>query len=369
MDLQELLKNVTINVNINVGVDDETAQLLHQLLTSAATHVTITTAKKEEQPLTDAAPTIENAETLELQQEDVVVKTEEEETPLVQEQVWVSHKPELDIPTVAKAIREYVALANSGEDIKETSAIMTEEISKMTSDRISVYIAALGRYHKILPNFRNTPQILDLYDGRQWNGFVRLEEIENVLYRAFSVEREVVSPEEQDSTSVILGEKRTVNRSSFTYKNNFERVQPGSAEIRIRCQKDSKRLAPMVIDPEIARFLYESSYTHVKLGADINLDKINKSSLNLIFSREETRTRSPKKSKTISRLRPHGFNKNNGQATTFVIGGDEFQASILRHFKMTCDSGHECVFTIQRTGKLNERGVAYRINKKEIATV
>lgn len=364
MDLQELLKNVTINVNINVGIDDETVQLLRQLLGSAASHVTITTKKEEHQPISDA-PVIENAETPVAEQQE---ETKTEDVP-VQEQVWVSHKPALDIPAIAKAIREYVSLAESGEDVKETSAIMADEISKMSDGRVSVYIMPFGRFHKILPNFRNTPQIQDLYEGRQWNGFVRLNEIENVLYRAFSVEREVVSEEEKDSTSVISGEKRNVNRGSFTYKNNFERVQPGSAEIRIRRQKDSNQLAPMVIDPEIARFLYDSSYTHVKLGAAVSLDKINDKSLNLIFSREEARTRSPRKSKTISRLRPHGFNKNNGQATTFVIGGDEFQASILRHFKMTCNSGQECVFTIQRTGKLNERGVAYRINKKETATV
>ena len=367
MDLQELLKNVTINVNINVGVDDETVQLLRQLLGSVASNVTITTTKKgEKQPVADV-PVIENDETpaTDSHEADAV----KEDDVLVQEQVWVSHKPELDIPAIAKAIREYVNLAESGEDVKETSAIMTDEISKMSDGCISVYIASFGRFHKILPNFRNTPQIQDLYDGRQWNGFVRLNDIEKVLYRAFSTEREVIAEEEHDSTSVISGEKRNVNRGSFTYKNNFERVQPGSCEIRIRCQKDSKQLAPMVIDPEIARFLYESSYTHVKLGAAVSLDKINDNSLNLIFSREETRTRSPRKSKTISRLRPHGFNKNNGQATTFVIGGDEFQTSILKHFKMTCNSGQECVFTIQRTGKLNERGVAYRIDKKESATV
>jgi hypothetical protein len=139
--------------------------------------------------------------------------------------------------------------------------------------------------------------------------------------------------------------------------------------MRMRCKKGSNELAPMVIDAELARDLFEKGYTHVTIGSlsknDVPVE--NSKYINLIFKKEKNRTRKEAKHKTMSRLHPYGLNKSAEDAehriTTYAINGDAFQRTILNFFNETCTGLKECMFKLVPTGNENEHGVAYRIEK------
>ena len=367
MELSELLKNITINVNVNVNISDESMELLRQLLGGAAGRINInkTVTSDNNDNVGHSSDTVSTGN-----QENKNTNRQSPETHLI------------DVKVIADTIREYVALAESGEDITETSAILNAEILKMSDNRINVYIARFGRFHVVRPNFRNTPEIAALFSGRQWNGFCALHEIETLLAKAFTAcgaeirDNHIIVIKDNDSrdaenvTSVVGGKRSPRKSTTYTYKNSFERVAPGSGEIRIRRRKDSDELAPMIIDSEIGRELYDNLFTNVQLrsggkvtpeGTVLNVND----SLNLVFSKEENRTRAPYKSTVYSRLRPHGYNKTTSQVTTYAINGDAFQNEILRHFNMTCASGQECIFEIRRCTAANAQSkIAYEIRKR-----
>jgi hypothetical protein len=144
--------------------------------------------------------------------------------------------------------------------------------------------------------------------------------------------------------------------------------------MRMRCHKNSNELAPMVIDSKLARQMYNDGYTYVSLGAEDKemsarmtnkvVDLMQSRTINLIFKKEATRTRAPRRSDRVSRLHPYGKGgKNRSRNSTFCINGDAFQRTILNWFGETCIGQKECFFRLVPTGKENPNGVSYRIEQ------
>lgn len=340
MNLSKLFGGITVNINVNIT--DEAAKMLAEFLGNAKVNIapksnqeTVVETVKNQEPATDSA---------------LIVETPAEEPKM------------FNIKAVAQSIRDYVALAQSGEDIKETSSIMSEDILKQTSGLVHVRLGAIGRFHNVSTNFYGTKAIADI-KGNKWSGWIRTSDIESTLEAAFANKESFIVPEDGDSTSPLSGKYSKCHKTFTMPKGSYSRVPAGSKMIRMRCHKNSDELAPMVIDPEIARELFNESFTHVKIGSTgKRIDgRLNSDSINLIFQKERIQTRAPKKSATISRLRPYG--SHNGVPTTYAIGGDAFQRSILRHFGETCQGLSECIFKIERTGNVTDKGVAFKITK------
>ena len=196
----------------------------------------------------------------------------------------------LDIMAVCKTIREYAAFVQNDENVAEVSALMRDEVSKMTNGRITVYLGLFGRHHALMPNFRNTPEVKALFrDKKHWLGWVLFNKMEDVLSAAFTNEQD----EEKISTTVLGGPRQKVHRPNGCRHGSYLRVKPGSMMMRMRCHKNSNVLAPMVIDSELADQLFTDGYTHVKIGmpSKYNVPVANPQSINLIFSKENVRTR------------------------------------------------------------------------------
>ena len=356
LDLSKLFKGATINISINANMDAEAVKMFMQLLgNSANIKVNTTTTEK-------------TAETSERQQTSNSQSNENKSNS----EAGKKSDDMFDIAAVCKTIREYAELAKSGEDIKDTSAIMAEEINKMTNGRVHVFLGTIGRYHAILPNFIKTPEVCAMFrkDGKRggWAGWLQFDKMEDVLRNAFT-NHEIAEIVERHSTT-LAGQKRAkCHKNSGYSQGTYGRVRPGSMMMRMRCKKGSDELAPMVIDAELARDLFEKGYTHVTIGSlsknDVPVE--NSKYINLIFKKEKNRTRKEAKHKTMSRLHPYGLNKSAEDAehriTTYAINGDAFQRTILNFFNETCTGLKECMFKLVPTGNENEHGVAYRIEK------
>ena len=264
---------------------------------------------------------------------------------------------------VCKTIREYAAFVQNGENIDEVSALMRDEVSKMTNGRITVYFGHFARYHVLMPNFRNTPEVKALFqDKKHWLGWVPFNKMEDVLRAAFTNEHE----EEKISTTVLGGPRAKSHRSNGYHQGSYRRVKPGSMMMRMRCHKNSNVLAPMVIDSALADQLFADGYTHVKIGmpSKDNVPVANPQSINLIFSKEDVRTRAERKSKDKSRLHPYGKSgKNRNVNSTYCINGDAFQRTILNFFGDSCKGLEERVYKLVQTGDEKNGRIGYRIEK------
>ena len=119
----------------------------------------------------------------------------------------------LDIMAVCKTIREYAAFVQNGENVDEVSALMRDEVSKMTNGRITVYLGHFARYRVLMPNFRNTPEVKALFkDKKHWLGWVPFDKMEDVLKAAFTNEQD----EEKISTTVLGGPRQKAHRRTDT---------------------------------------------------------------------------------------------------------------------------------------------------------
>ena len=269
----------------------------------------------------------------------------------------------LDIMAVCKTIREYAAFVQNGENVDEVSALMRDEVSKMTNGRITVYLGHFARHHVLMPNFRNTPEVKALFqDKKHWLGWVPFNKMEDVLKAAFTNEHE----EEKISTTVLGGPRAKSHRSSGYRQGSYRRIKPGSMMMRMRCHKNSNVLAPMVIDSALADQLFTDGYTHVKIGmpSKNNVPVANPQSINLIFSKETVRTRAEQKSKDKSRLHPYGKGgKNRSGISTYCINGDAFQRTILNFFGDSCKGLEERVYKLVQTGDEKNGRIGYRIEK------
>ena len=352
IDFSKLFGGITVNINVNIT--DDAVKMLNSLLGNAATKITV---NNQSNTTAAEAPKAEATHVAEVAHEEAPTQEAPSQEATVQEEVKT-----FDIKAVAKAIREYVALAQSGEDLNETSAIMTDEILKMTNGLVHVRLGAIGRCHNISTNFYGTKAIADI-KGKKWSGWIRTTDIEPTLEQAFADMSAFVVHGEGDEFFPLSGKYSKCHKTFTQPKGSYTRVPAGSKLLRMRCHKNSDEMAPMIIDPEIARELFNESYTHVKIGATgKRIDgRLNSDSINLIFQKERVQTRAPKKSETISRLRPYG--SHNGVPTTYAIGGDAFQKSILRHFGETCQGMKECLFKIERTGNVTDKGIGYKITK------
>lgn len=269
----------------------------------------------------------------------------------------------LDIMAVCKTIREYAAFVQNGENVAEVSALMRDEVSKMTNGRITVYLGLFGRNHALMPNFRNTPEVKALFrDKKHWLGWVLFNKMEDVLSAAFTNEQD----EEKISTTVLGGPRQKVRRPNGCRHGSYLRVKPGSMMMRMRCHKNSNVLAPMVIDSELADQLFTDGYTHVKIGmpSKYNAPVANPQSINLIFSKENVRTRAERKSKDKARLHPYGKSSKDRKAnSTYCINGDAFQRTILNFFGDSCTGLEERLYKLVQTGNEKNGRIGYRIEK------
>ena len=213
------------------------------------------------------------------------------------------HLPLIDIDAVCNAIREGITMIQNGEDLKVTSDLVAEEVRRLSADRITVYLARFGRFHMLMPNFRHTKEVVALYKNN-WPGWVSVDKVKEVLVSAFC--RASVNEPSEKPTSILSGTRASGERTSGYKQGSYFRVKPGSMMMRMRCHKNSNVLAPMVIDSALADQLFSDGYTHVKIGmpSKSSSDLANPQSINLIFSKEDVRTRAERKSKDKSRLHP-----------------------------------------------------------------
>ena len=269
----------------------------------------------------------------------------------------------LDIMAVCKTIREYAAFVQNGENVSEVSALMRDEVSKMANGRITVYLGNFARHHVLMPNFRNTPEVKAMFQGKKrWLGWVPFDKMEDVLKDAFTNKQD----EEKISTTVLGGPRAKSHRSNGYHQGSYLRVKPGSMMMRMRCHKNSNVLAPMVIDSALADQLFTDGYTHVKIGMPSkgNVPVANPQSINLIFSKEDVRTRAESKSKDKSRLHPYGkSSKNRNANSTYCINGDAFQRTILNFFGDSCTGLEERLYKLVQTGNEKNGRIGYRIEK------
>jgi hypothetical protein len=272
-----------------------------------------------------------------------------------------TENPEINISAVCKTIREYAAFVQNGEDVNEVSALMRDEVSKMTNGRISVTFGRLGRYHTLIPNFLQTERVRAMFP-QKWPGWVKFDRMFSVLNAAFTNEQE----EEKISTTVLGGPRAKSHRSNGYRQGSYQRIKPGSMMMRMRCHKNSNVLAPMVIDSALADQLFTDGYTHVKIGMPSkgNVPVVNPQSINLIFSKEDVRTRAERKSKDKSRLHPYGkSSKDRNMNSTYCINGDAFQRTILNFFGDSCKGLEERVYKLVQTGDEKNGRIGYRIEK------
>jgi hypothetical protein len=186
--------------------------------------------------------------------------------------------------------------------------------------------------------------------------------MEDVLKAAFTNEQD----EEKISTTVLGGPRAKSHRSNGYRQGSYRRVKPGSMMMRMRCHKNSNVLAPMVIDSALADQLFTDGFTHVKIGmpSKDNVPVANPQSINLIFSKEDVRTRAERKSKDKSRLHPYGKSgKNRNVNSTYCINGDAFQRTILNFFGDSCKGLEERVYKLVQTGDEKNGRIGYRIEK------
>ena len=262
-----------------------------------------------------------------------------------------------DLKKVVSYITDSVHLVESGEICQDVSDILNEDVLKETNGLVNLRLA--GSKYGVRVNLHETPQVVALHPMR-WSGFVSLKNVETELLAAFSG---IYSTE--DSTTPLSTTHRHSNRPSGYSQGSYKRVKRGSGQMRCRCHRNSDMLAPMVIDPEIGEFLYENGFTHVALtctSKDNGMDReFDHDRLNLVFTKEPVPTRAPRLSMTISRLHPYGQNKAAGKTSTYCLGSDTFNRSILKHFNQTCKGLEERLFNIRQTGPEKNGKIGYEI--------
>lgn len=346
---------VTINLNFNVSIEAEAVKTVVDFLRSGNI---LSTVNININPTEDAtAPRQKRKYTRKNSGKESVSTTASDNKNSE------SAHDDLDIMAVCKTIREYAAFVQNGENVAEVSALMRDEVSKMTNGRITVYLGLFGRNHALMPNFRNTPEVKALFrDKKHWLGWVLFNKMEDVLSAAFTNEQD----EEKISTTVLGGPRQKVHRPNGCRHGSYLRVKPGSMMMRMRCHKNSNVLAPMVIDSELADQLFTDGYTHVKIGmpSKYNAPVANPQSINLIFSKENVRTRAERKSKDKARLHPYGKSTKDRKAnSTYCINGDAFQRTILNFFGDSCTGLEERLYKLVQTGNEKNGRIGYRIEK------
>ena len=257
-----------------------------------------------------------------------------------------------NLKKVVGYIIDSINLVKSGEDCSEVSDILRSDVLKETTDMVNLSLR--DTKYGIRVYMHDTPQVVALHPAR-WSGLVNPEKIEAELLAAFSGKYSV-----GDSTTPLSTKPREVHRSSGYTQGTYTRVKRGSSMMRCRCHRDSDQLAPMVIDPEIGEFLYSNGFTHVALSYGIQGNNINDDHLKLIFTKEDIPTRAPRLSATISRLHPYGNGKE-GKVSTYCLGSDTFNRSILKHFNQSCKGLEERVFQIKQTGTEKNGKIGYEI--------
>lgn len=263
-----------------------------------------------------------------------------------------------DLDKVVNYITESIRLVELGESCDEVSDILHGDVLTETSSLVSITLKMMRR--GIVVNMHDTPQVVALHPAK-WPGFVRPAKVREELLNAFSG---IYSTE--DSTTPLSGKHRVSKRPSGYSQGSYKRVKRGSGQMRCRCHRNSDQLAPMVIDPEIGEYLYENGFTHVKLTCNVRNPEsgdatFNEERLNLVFSKEPVPTRAPRLSMTISRLHPYGQNKAAGKTSTYCLGSDTFNRSILNHFNQTCRGSEERLFQIRQTGPEKNGKIGYEI--------
>ena len=262
-----------------------------------------------------------------------------------------------DLDKVVNFIMESIRLVELGESCDEVSEILNGDVISETNNLVLVSLK--NTKHGIVVNMHDTPQVVALHPVK-WSGLVRPQKVHDELLTAFSG---VYST--GDSTTPLSGKHRVSKRPSGYSQGTYKRVKRGSCQMRMRCHRNSDQLAPMVIDPEIGEYLYENGFTHVGLTCTVkntNGDyKTNEQNLNLVFTKEAIPTRAPRLSMTISRLHPYGQNKAAGKTSTYCLGSDTFNRSILNHFNQTCKGLEERVYEIRQTGPEKSGKIGFEI--------
>lgn len=261
-----------------------------------------------------------------------------------------------DLKKVVGYIMDSIKLVQSGEDCTEVSDILRSDVLKETRDLVDICLRSTK--HGIKVYMHNIPQVVALHPAR-WSGLENPDKVEASLLKAFSGKYSV-----DDSTTPLSGKHRDVKRPSGYSQGSYKRIKRGSGQMRCRCHRNSDQLAPMVIDPEIGEFLYNNGFTHVALSYGIkdmgSKYEVNEDRLKLIFTKEDIPTRAPRLSATISRLHPYGNGKE-GKVSTYCLGSDTFNRSILNHFNQSCKGLEERVFQIKQTGSEKNGKIGYEI--------
>ena len=261
-----------------------------------------------------------------------------------------------ELQKVVSYIIDSVNLVKGGEDCSEVSDILRSDVLAETNNLVDICLRSTK--HGIKVYMHDVPQVVAMHPNR-WPGLVSPEFVETELKNAFSGKYTI-----GDSTTPLSGKHRDVKRPSGYSQGTYKRVKRGSSQMRCRCQRNSDMLAPMVIDPEIGEFLYSNGFTHVALsygvkGTGSNYE-VNEDRLKLVFTKEDIPTRAPRLSSTISRLHPYGMGKD-GKVSTYCLGSDTFNRSILKHFNQSCKGLDERVFQIKQTGVEKNGKIGFEI--------
>jgi hypothetical protein len=261
-----------------------------------------------------------------------------------------------ELQKVVSYIIDSVNLVKSGEDCAEVSDILRSDVLSETHELVDICLRSTK--HGIKVYMHDVPQVVAMHPNR-WPGLVSPESVETELKNAFSGKYAA-----SDSTTPLSQKHRDVKRPSGYSQGTYTRVKRGSSQMRCRCHRNSDQLAPMVIDPEIGEYLYSNGFTHVALSYGIkdmgNKYEVNEDRLKLVFTKEDIPTRAPRLSTTISRLHPYGMGKE-GKVSTYCLGSDSFNRSILKHFNQSCKGLEERVFQIKQTGAEKNGKIGFEI--------
>ena len=345
MNFGKILKG--INVKFSVNISDESKKEL----SDAVLNIKRIFGVQDTTPTKEAVnEVLENSNVKKVKN---ALDTPAEEQEPKQEQ----DNNKLSISAICGCIRSHIALikdAANREEIKSVSKLLNQEVLKLTSGRINVYLSAIGGRHKILPNFRQTPEIASLFNHKRWHGWVSIDELKNVLTKAF------VQNNNNNENKPTVKDSRRKNshpRARGYHQKHYKRVVPGSMMVRMRRHSNNKELAPMIIDASLAAKLFNQGLTKV------NLVTHSKTNMEIVFSKREKDAPQKYKLKREGRLVPFGRTKSTNEISTYCINGVEFQKSILGFLKETCPEDGERFFKLAETDNKNKNKIAYRIEK------
>lgn len=217
---------------------------------------------------------------------------------------------------------------------------LQKRIGEISSKRVWVKVRQT-KTKRVTVNWRNTPEVLALFDGKRWNGLILEDQIAETLTRAFPLVSAEVS-----ETSACEPPATEEKKKSWT------RVRKCSKMMRIHRQTPDGDLAPMVIDPDFGHNISDMQFTHVRLMKGTR----DKNALYMVFSHDKPQLKNAADRKNTSTIRPYGVGKDK-KPTTYVIGSNDLQNSILKHFHTSCAGMEEKFFRFNVKSVTNEKCV------------